>query len=266
MENDAQQAAWGDWRKQRHDELAGPESWLGLTGLFWLEHGVNAVGSADDAIVRLPGGPQRLGILRLEADGQVFWQPASGPGMILANDRQGTPTVVEARNFSFFLLDRDGRVAVRVRDREWGKHRVFSGLDYFPFDPAWQVEAAWLKFPEPRLMEVPNVSGDLKKVEVSHHAVFEVDGQTVSLLPVSVDDTGVFFVFRDHSSGRETYGAGRFLKAETVIDGRIRLDFNRAFNPPCAFTPFATCPLPPPENWLPFVVAAGEKKPAQSAH
>lgn len=118
-------------------------------------------------------------------------------------------------------------------------------------------------------MTVPNVSGDLTTVMVAHQAVFEMDGKLVTLLPVSVSDKEVFFVFRDHSSGRATYGAGRFLKApaptrETsagpAVDGKIYLDFNFACNPPCAFTPFATCPLPPPENWLPFAVPAGEKK------
>jgi uncharacterized protein (DUF1684 family) len=102
---------------------------------------------------------------------------------------------------------------------------------------------------------------------VKHRAVFSVNGESVSLLPMSVGDDEVFFVFRDRTSGRETYGAGRFLKADPVPDigkgaggGKIRLDFNRAYNPPCAFTPFATCPLPPPENWLPFPIAAGERK------
>jgi len=109
-------------------------------------------------------------------------------------------------------------------------------------------------------MEVPNVSGDLKVVEVAYQAVFEVAGQTVRLLPMAVGDKEVFFVFRDQTSGRESYGAGRFLKANPAVNQKICLDFNFAYNPPCAFTPFATCPLPPPENWLPFALPAGERK------
>jgi len=110
-------------------------------------------------------------------------------------------------------------------------------------------------------MEVPNVAGDLKSVEVAWQAVFSFDGQEFGLLPMAVGEDEVFFVFRDQTSGRQSYGAGRFLKTGPAVDGRIVLDFNRATNPPCAFTSFATCPLPPPENWLPFAVMAGEMKP-----
>lgn len=262
MESKSQEA-WQRWRERRHDELAGPESWLGLTGLFWLEHGANAVGSGEDAVLRLPAGPQRLGVLYWETDGRVFWQREQAAREELQSDRNGSPTVVDWQNMSFFLVDRDNRLAARVRDRDWATQRPFAGLEYFPFDPAWQVEAMWQPFPEPLSMEVPNVSGELKTVAVTHRAVFEIDGQTLSLLPMSVGEKDVFFVFRDRSSGRESYGAGRFLRAPRPADGeqKIALDFNRSFNPPCAFTPFATCPLPPPENWLPIEVRAGEKKP-----
>ena len=111
-------------------------------------------------------------------------------------------------------------------------------------------------------MAVPNVSGDLATVTVAHQALFERDGRRLTLLPMAVGEHEVFFVFRDQTSGRETYGAGRFLRvpAPATVNGKITLDFNFACNPPCAFTPFATCPLPPPENWLPFAVPAGEKK------
>jgi uncharacterized protein (DUF1684 family) len=131
------------------------------------------------------------------------------------------------------------------------------------------LSAEWIAISPPLLMDVPNVSGDLKPVEVGYKAVFSVDGQAVELLPMSVGEKEVFFVFRDRTSGKETYGAGRFLKANATpqgcflrgaVHGTISLNFNFAYNPPCAFTSFATCPLPPPENWLPFPVMAGEKK------
>ena len=247
------------WQQARHDELAAPDSWLGLIGLFWLEPGVNPVGSAADAAVSLPSGPAHLGDLRWEG-GRVFWQPAGALPVELATDRLGKPTTVDCENLSFFVVDRDSRLAVRVRDRNWAASRPFAGLDYFPFDAAWQIEAAWQSLSPPLRLEVPNVSGDLKTVDVTHQAVFSVAGQSVTLLPMAVGEHEVFFVFRDRSSGRETYGAGRFLKVPAAVDGKIRLDFNRAYNPPCAFTSFATCPLPPPENWLPFPVYAGERK------
>ena len=162
-----------------------------------------------------------------------------------------------------FPVDRNNRLAVRLRDREWAAKKPFSGLDYFAYNPAWCIEAYWQKLSPPISMEVPNVSGELASVLVTHQARFSKDGVEVTLLPMAVGDKEVFFVFRDRTSGSATYGAGRFLKvpAAAAVDGKISLDFNFAYNPPCAFTPFATCPLPPPENWLPFAVAAGEQKP-----
>ncbi|PKO86992.1 MAG: hypothetical protein CVU16_16375 [Betaproteobacteria bacterium HGW-Betaproteobacteria-10] len=265
------------WQQARHDELAAPDSWLGLIGLYWLEAGVNSVGSAADAVVNLPSGPAHFGDLRWEG-GRVFWQPVGAMTVELQTDHLGKPTTVDCENWSFFVVDRDHRLAVRVRDRNWAVSRSFTGLDYFPFDRAWQIEADWQSIAPPLRLEVPNISGDLKTVDVAHRAVFAVAGQTVALLPMAVGDNEVFFVFRDRSSGKETYGAGRFLKVpaatiktkagprileaavDPAVDGKIRLDFNRAYNPPCAFSSFATCPLPPPENWLPFPVLAGEKK------
>lgn len=254
MSNDLQ-----EWQARRLAELSGPDSWLGLTGLYWLQDGLNSVGSAPDSAVVLPGGPSRLGDLRC-AGSQVFWQPLSGGERELQTDVHGRPSLVEFENWAFFPVDRDGRLAARVRDRDWAKGRPFAGLSYFDFDPAWQIDAEWQAISPPLRMEVPNVSGDLKVVEVAHRAAFEIGGQTVGLLPMVVGDDEVFFVFRDRTSGRESYGAGRFLKARPAVDGKIRLDFNQAYSPPCAFTPFATCPLPPPDNWLAFPVNAGEKK------
>lgn len=253
------QDSFEDWRQRRHAELAGPESWLGLVGLFWLEDEVSRVGSADDCVVRLPAGPSHLGDL-LRRDGGVVWRPNDAPECSLATDRDGRPDVVDHQLLSFFVVERDGKLAVRVRDRDWARQRPFDGVEYFPEEPAWIVEADWLPLAGPLTLEVPNVSGDLKPVTVSFQAVFEIAGQRLALLPMSVGEHEVFFVFRDRSSGRETYGAGRFLKANPAVDNRIVLDFNRAYNPPCAFTPFATCPLPPPENWLPLAVMAGERR------
>lgn len=248
------------WQAARRRELAGPESWQGLVGLFWLESGDNAVGSAADAPVLLPEAVAHLGDLRWQGD-EVSWRPVDGPPQLLQTDRDGQPSTVNAGRYAFFIVERQGRLAARVRDLRWAEKTAPLQLDYYPEDPAWRIEARWEALVPPLAMEVPNVSGELQTVEVSHRAVFEHAGATVSLLPMSVGDKEVFFVFRDRTSGRDTYGAGRFLKASPAVDGQIVLDFNFAYNPPCAFTPFATCPLPPPENWLAFPVPAGERKP-----
>ena len=257
------------WQSARQAELAGPDSWLGLIGLFWLEPGLNRVGNAADAVVRLPAGAAYLGDLTWVGE-QMFWQPASGPAIELQTDRAGPASTVDQENLSFFVVDRDNRLAVRLRDRDWAASKPFAGLAYFPYDPAWRIEAEWQALPSPLSMAVPNVSGDLKTVLVTHQAVFKMAGESVAMLPMSVSNDEVFFVFRDRTSGKDSYGAGRFLKTPVApqghflrgaVDGKITLDFNFAYSPPCAFTPFATCPLPPPENWLQFAVGAGEKKP-----
>jgi len=249
-----------DWQAQRLAELSGPDSWLGMQGLFWLEPGVNDVGSGEHCGVRLPSGPAHLGDLIWVGE-QIVWQPLVGAARELATDRLGQPTTVDHENLAFFVVDREGRLAARVRDRNWAARQPFAGLSYFPAAAEWAIEAEWQVLTPPLTMEVPNVTGELKTVLVSHRAVFTVAGLRVELLPMSVGEHEVFFVFRDRTSGKETYGAGRFLKVSPAVDGKIRLDFNYACNPPCAFTPFATCPLPPPENWLPFAVPAGEMKP-----
>lgn len=251
--------AWDAWREARAEALAAPDSWLGLIGLHWLEAGVNAVGSDPAAVVVLPEGAAQIGQLEW-AGNRLVWRPAAGEAVELQTDAGGTPTVVALGRYAFFVIERDGRLAVRVRDREWASRHAFAGIESFAYDPAWRIEAEWKPLDPPQVMEVPNVTGDLKPVTVAWHAEFRVGAQIVTLLPMSVSESGAFFVFRDATSGRMSYGAGRFLNVEAPMGSRIVLDFNFAYNPPCAFTPFATCPLPPPENWLPFAVEAGELK------
>lgn len=253
---------WQCWREARAASLASPDSWLGLIGLFWLEEGRNAVGSDPAAVVVLPDGPLLLGHLDC-AGTSVIWRPAEAAAIPLATDADGAPTVVEHGALAFFVIERDGRLAVRLRDRGWATKHPFAGVDAFAYDPAWRIEAEWKPLDPPQVMEVPDVSGDLKPVVVAWQAVFSVGGEKFALLPMSVSDEKVFFVFRDATSGRISYGAGRFLDATPPRDGRIVLDFNFAYSPPCAFTPFATCPLPPPENWLSIAISAGERKPVE---
>ena len=247
------------WCQRRLAELDAPQGWPGLIGLIWLEPGDNAVGAGADCLVRLPDGPERLGLLRWQGT-SITWEPAGGGVQALQTDAQGEPTPVRSGTYQFFIIEREGRLAVRLRDLEWQAKRPFAGLECLPYAPAWSIEAAWETLAEPVTMEVPTVTGELKAVTVRHRAVFDHAGQTVALLPMETGEEGVFFVFRDAGSGRLTYGAGRFLRCPPPQDGKVLLDFNRAYNPPCAFTPFATCPLPPPENWLGFAVEAGELK------
>lgn len=247
------------WQQARIAELAAPDSWLGLRGLFWLAPGDNSVGVAADGELEIPARGLVLGALHVDGL-SVEWRPAEGPAQALVTDRDGAASTVNLKNRAIFIAERDGRLAARVRDPDWAARQPFSGLACFPYDPAWVIDAEWLPIDPPQTMALPNVLGELRPVSVAFCTRFVHQGVEVRLLPVSVDRDEAFFVFRDRTSGRESYGAGRFIKGKPLGNGRISLDFNRAYNPPCAFTAFATCPLPPPENWLAFPVPAGELK------
>lgn len=262
------------WRAERLARLRAPDGWLALIGLHWLAPGDNSVGTAEDNSVRLAAGPAYLGTVRLAADGAVSFVPA--PGSLASSDgrrvrgdpegavelqyRTGPPSVVEARNVSFIVIARGDKVGLRVRDSESARRRDFAGLEHFPPDRSWRIEADWEAFPEPRLIPITNVLGQTTPTPCPGKAVFVRDGRRFELLPVlEGDDPRLFFILTDATSGVETYGASRFLYAEPPRDGKVVLDFNRAYNPPCAFSPYATCPLPPRENRLDLRITAGEK-------
>jgi uncharacterized protein len=254
---------WNAWRASRVAEMTANESWLSVIALTPIEGERVRVGSAPDCAIRLPEGPAHAGDISVRGIA-AEWLPAAGPAISLDVDLDGiksTPTPIALGRYSLYAVERDGRLSVRVRDLEWAKENPFAGLDCFAFDPALSVDADWERLASPMTLEVPSVTGDLRKKTITHRAVWtRADGSTQALVPVYSDDTNILFVFRDATSGRVSYGGGRFLRTGIPPGDRIRLDFNRAYNPPCAFTPFATCPLPPPENWLPFAVEAGEKK------
>lgn len=258
------------WRAQRVARLTTPDGWLSLIGLHFLKDGDNTVGSAKDNDTVLAKGPAHLGKVTVAADGRVTVALAPDADAridgkpVLAGELAwrggGRPSVVSAGAVSFFVIERGGKKALRVKDRESERRTHFVGIDYFPIDPAWRIEARWVEFDEPRTIPITNILGQTEPAIVHGQAVFEHDGKKIELLPI---DEGpgepLFFVISDATSGKETYGAARFLYADAPVDGKVVLDFNRLENPPCAFTPFATCPLPPKENRLTFAVNAGEK-------
>lgn len=258
------------WRGQRLSRLTAPDGWLTLIGLHFLRDGVNTVGSARDNAVVLAKGPAHLGVATLRKDGRVSLALADGIDARIGGRSvreaelkpadAGEPTIVTAGTVSLFVIDRGGRKALRVKDSAAERRTHFVGLDYFPIDQAWRIEARWEPFEKSRLLPIMNILGQVEPEPVPGKAVFEHDGKTVELLAIDEGpDEPLFFVISDATIGKETYAASRFLYAERPKDGKIVLDFNRAQNPPCAFTPFATCPLPPKENRLAFAITAGEK-------
>ena len=265
--------------KERTDRDAGlrkPGGWLSLIGLNWLSEGSNSIGSAKDNDVVLLKGPPKLGVITLK-DGKasIAIDAASGATVdgksvsetALASDASGKPSVVAAGPVSFFVIQRNDRIGLRIKDADAEALKNFLGIDFFDIDPSWRVEARWVTFDKPQPLEIPDVVGTIYKLQVPGKAVFELAGETYELLPMNEDTKdGLFFVFADKTSGKITYGGGRFLDTESPKDGKLILDFNLAYDPPCAFTPYATCPLAPPENRLKVAVEAGEKKYRGSSH
>ena len=268
------------WRAARVARLTAPDGWLSLIGLEWLHEGANRVGSAADNDIVLKAGPAHLGTVTLAADGTTGIVLAQGAdatidGRKLASASlvddmhvggDAVPTTVRFGNASFYVIDRDGRRALRVKDSNAEARRDFLGIDYFPIDPSWRIVADWVPFDPPHDLQMGSVIGTIDTVKVPGKAVFHRDGHTFELLPYQEEPGGeLFFVLADKTSGKQTYGAARFLYAALPAGGvdkpgTVVLDFNEAYNPPCAFTPFATCPLAPPENRLDIAVTAGEKK------
>ncbi|NII52999.1 DUF1684 domain-containing protein [Luteibacter sp. SG786] len=258
-------------RARRLELLTAPGGWLSLVGFEWLQEGANRIGSASDNDVVLQVGPAHLGTIVLAADGTSTIELVPGSGAVvdgqaverasLRDDaRGGTPSEVRFGSATLIVIERDGRKAVRVKDEQAETRVGFEGLEYFPIDPTWRVVADWVPFDPPYELELGTVIGTIEKENVPGKAVFTRDGRVFELYPIQEVPEALFFVFGDLTSGKETYGAGRFLDTGLPVDGKLVIDFNEARNPPCAFTPYATCQLAPPENRLDVRVEAGELK------
>lgn len=266
------------WRSQRYAALRRPMSWLSLVGLDWLGDGVNRLGSAHGNEVRLVAGPAFIGTVDVR-EGQAF-ATSSPAGVLRADgvpvdalslvaDADATdelpPTTLEVEALRLRLIRRgaDGeRLAIRSWDTGAAGLRSFDGIAHWPVDGAWQVRAAFDPAPAGATIPVPDVIGDVLPMTTPGTVRFELHGQPCSLVAVEGGDRGeLWLIFADATSGSETYGGGRFLYTEApASDGTVLVDFNRAYNPPCVFSPFATCPLPPAGNRLAVRVEAGERE------
>jgi uncharacterized protein len=264
-------AAITRWRAERLASLTSATGWLTLVGLYWLKEGGNTFGSGRSNSIALhdPQLGRRAGRFILSG-GRVRFAAEPGSCVRLAgrqvatqelrSDASGAPTVLGCGSLEFLVIERGGRFGLRVRDRASRARREFRGLDYFPVDPGWAVTARFEPYDPPRHVPIVNVLGMEIDMESPGALVFEHDGRDWRL-DALVEEPGaaeLFVMLADATSGRETYGGGRFLYVPLPDAGRVAVDFNKAYNPPCAFTPFATCPLPPPQNRLGLRIAAGE--------
>jgi hypothetical protein len=250
-------AAWRAWRERREAKLREPEGWLSLIGLHWLAPGENRVEG-------LPGVfTLRDGQVTLRAEAADGYRLGEAPVLerTLRSDAGEKPDRLRLGSRTVGLIQRGQELALRVWDADSPARQAFPGIETFPHDSRWRIEARWEAYPAPRKVELPSAAGPPQQSLAPGRAHFEVGGREVELEPTE-DGDRLFFVFRDATAPRETYGGGRFLSAEAPAGGKVTLDFNRASNPPCAFSPHATCPLPEPGNVLPVRIEAGEKSPA----
>jgi uncharacterized protein (DUF1684 family) len=276
-----EEQAWRAWQERRHQSLAGTNGWLTLVARHWLAEGRTPAGSAASNLLRLPAGRSPGSLGTFIRDGlSVRFEPA--PGAVVTLD--GTPlkggvvslqtdahppgSRLQAGELSLVVIERGDRVAVRVRDPESPARRGFEGLRWFARDPRWRVEGRFEARAGSRVLRVADVSGGIQELPSPGDLVFRHDGREWRLAVVEEPgDPEFFLMFRDATAGRSTYANGRFLSVpKPDATGRVVLDFNRAYTPPCGFTPFATCPLPPPGNILPFPIEAGERKPRAVPH
>jgi uncharacterized protein len=265
------------WRRERIADLKKEGGWLSLVGLFWLDEGENRFGSAASNKVIFPEGSAPAVAGTFERHGTAVTVHAA-PGIPLTHDGKpvtdlaltgnpGPPVELALGSLRFFIIQRGDRVGVRVKDLQSPAMAAFRGIDSYPVRPEWRVEAHFERYDPPKKIAVPNILGQVEDNPSPGAAVFERDGKTYRLDVIDQGKDGsLFFVFGDRTNGRETYGGGRFLDAPPPKDGKVVIDFNEAYNPPCAFTAFATCPLPPPQNKLAVGVEAGEKKYGEGHH
>jgi hypothetical protein len=258
-----------DWRARRHASLSRPDGWLTLVGLDWLIEGENRVGSAEDNDIVLAGGVPHWGSVFLEGEALRFVSANDEtitingehlPEADLVADAQGTPTVVASDTISFYVIFR-GSYGLRVKDSQAPALLNFKGVDNYPIDQDWRIESRFTPAEDGTVIEISNVLGQVNEMAVYGTFEFEKDGNTHRLLGLGDEhSSSLWFIFADRTSGRDTYGAGRFLYSDGMPEnGRLVVDFNKAYNPPCAFNEYSTCPLPPQANRMDLFVTAGEK-------
>src|SRR5579862_3847692 len=257
------------WRTSREAGLKAPGGWLSVAGLYWLKEGEKSIGTGTGNAVVLPPGsaPEKAGNAVLQ-DGKVTFnlvnadhatrngQPVTTVAM--RSDRDGNPDRIVLRDLTLTIIVRGQRTGIRLYDSNAASRTGFTGLKWYPVDDAYRVHAKFVPYPDKRTIPITNIIGDTDNTPNPGYVEFTLGGKVCRLDALAEGD-GLFIIFRDGTTGKTTYHSGRFLDTEKPQDGFVTLDFNRAYNPPCAFTAYATCPLPPRQNYLPVAIPAGEK-------
>lgn len=266
------------WHQQRIERLKKPDGWLSLIGLYRLMSGENTFGSdSGNAIVFPPKAPKSIGKFLVDGDEirvhikpgiQVLSQQKTVTELQLQSDVENSPTLLTLNSLSWYVIKRGESYLVRLKDSESPLIRNFRGIERYPVDPRWRVKARFIPYQPSKKIPVPNVLGTVFMESSPGALIFKIKGKEFRLDPIAEAGAERYFViFGDQTNGFETYGAGRFLYIDKPGTDEVTfIDFNKSYNPPCAFTPYATCPLPPSQNKLPVKITAGEKKYAGGHH
>lgn len=260
------------WREARLTELRAPDGWTSLVGLHWLSLKAHYIGRSADSGIRLAVGPPKMGMVSSERDA-VWFVPERGAALTVGgkpltgkirfqSDVDPQPTLIgfDDGKGVLSLIHRGDRYALRVKHAGAPSRTGFAGLEYWPIDPSWRIQARYVPNNVGKTIPIVDIVGISSEQPNAGAIEFERDGKTYRLEAIGEPGRPMFVVFADRTSGHGSYSAGRFLDLEAPdASGHVVVDFNRAINPPCAFTPFATCPLPPPENRIDLAVSAGEK-------
>lgn len=260
-----------EWDAKRVSRLKADDGWLNLVGRFWLKEGENTFGSGknNDIVVESSKLPESIGsflfvdstvIFKAKENIEVLHQGKPIKEIVMIDDQKKDMTVLEIGTIKFNLIIRDTLYGIRFRDLNSDLVNNFKGIERFPIDESWKIKARFEPYNPPKEIEVPNVLGQISKEKSPGAVVFERDGKSFRIDAVDEGGERLFLIIADETSGEETYGGGRFMYVNKPdSSGTIILDFNKAYNPPCVFTKYATCPLPPAQNYLKLRIEAGEK-------
>ncbi|MGZ4814760.1 MAG: DUF1684 domain-containing protein [Terriglobales bacterium] len=264
----AYQQDYAKWRKELDESRR--KNWLTLVGLFWLRDGENRVGGDQKDEVPLPStkAPAQIGVIDFH-NGKAMFKSLPSAQVTVAGKRVQTvalqpdvtnhPTVLEIGDLRMHLIQREQKLGMRIKDLHSPELAAFKGTDFYPLAGNYIVKAKFIPYDQPKKVAIPTVLGQAAEMDSPGEVEFTLNGQKIRLQALTEGTPDLTFIIKDKTSGKATYPAGRFLDADAPKDGKVILDFNRAYSPPCAFTAYATCPLPPKQNWLPMAVEAGEK-------
>ncbi len=274
-----QKSEYQQWKDYRVEKLKQPHGWLSLVGLEWLRVGENSIGSANDNDIQLSHGPEHLGSFWLDRNNDLKFSPNAGSEVITDDDlitgmmtvhadsSDEDTTIFTVDTFLFHVIERGDKMGIRIKDSQAETRTGFLGVEYFPEDVKYRIDAQFIPYEPAKIIPTVNVLGILTEQESPGRLEFTIDGVAYSLDALdSAED--YYMIFGDKTNGKTTYGPGRFLYTDGKVteQGTVRIDFNKAYNPPCSFTAYSTCTLPPLQNRMRVEINAGEKKYANSVY